>query len=466
MKVTPAASPSSGSSADGRWQLAQKVADSANFRNCPKLRAFLLYVCENMLLGRQEQVREQLIGAKVFGRATDYNLSDDNIVRVEARELRKRLEAYFAAEGINEPVVIEIPKGAYQPVFRAREIAPAPAAEPIPATSPTETAFEPEQQVEARPRGNRQWLRLSWLLVIALAITTLWQGVGNWRAQTQLRSASVAQPGVSAGDIALYHELLGTLGGMPNRETLLVLSNPKVLLYFGSASNPPLADGQKHTIRAPAELDKTFSDALNNSDVGLPYRFLRLTREEYTGMGESVAAYHMGRLLQSLNQTVRLTQGRFLTWDSVQKHDLILLGSPLINDWTFQNVARSNFNLVPGGVENVEPRDGELKKYRQVVDQDKSPSAGLTDYGIIKRLTSSDGLNILLLAGISSAGTAGVGEYFASAEKMRDVYKRIREATGVKAVPSNWEALIKLKIREGLTVESTAIAIRPARRAK
>lgn len=253
---------------------------------------------------------------------------------------------------------------------------------------------------------------------------------------------------------------------MPNRETLLVLSNPKVLLYFGSPSNPPLADGQMRTIPAPAELEKNFNDALNNSDVDLRYKFLRLTRDEYTGMGESVAAYHVGRLLQNLNQPVRLTQGRFLTWDSVQKHDLILLGSPLINDWTFQNVARSNFNFIPGAVENVEPQAGELKHYQQVVEQGKASAAGLTDYGVIKRLTSSDGLNILLLAGSSSAGTAGVGEFFASAEKMREIYNRIGSATGARTVPPNWEVLIKLKIREGLTVESSAIATRPAGRTK
>ena len=84
---------------DARWELVLRVADSIYFRKGPKLRAFLLYVCENTILGRVDNVREQLIGSKVFGRPTDYSLSDDNIVRVEARELRKRLGAYFANEG-------------------------------------------------------------------------------------------------------------------------------------------------------------------------------------------------------------------------------------------------------------------------------------------------------------------------------------------------------------------------------
>ena len=106
---------------DPRWQLVQRVAASPYFSKGPKLRAFLLYVCENSLLGKPENLTAQLIGSRVFGRDPDYVPSEDNIVRVEARELRKRLTTYFAAEGRDEPVVIEIPKGSYSPVFLPRE---------------------------------------------------------------------------------------------------------------------------------------------------------------------------------------------------------------------------------------------------------------------------------------------------------------------------------------------------------
>lgn len=204
MTETPSVSPTSGSFADGRWELAQRVADSANFRNCPKLRAFLLYVCENMLLGRQENVREQLIGSRVFGRTADYNLSDDNIVRVEARELRRRLENFFATEGSLEPVIIEVPKGAYLPVFRAREIAPTPAVEPLPAASQVESPVPGD----ARQRAYRRWPQWSWLLVFALAITTGWQAVENWQARTQRQPALAVKESMSARDFALYRELL------------------------------------------------------------------------------------------------------------------------------------------------------------------------------------------------------------------------------------------------------------------
>jgi hypothetical protein len=56
----------------------------------------------------------------VFGRSEGYNSNDDNIVRNYARTLRKRVEDYFATEGKHEDLRLEIPRGAYVPVFYSR----------------------------------------------------------------------------------------------------------------------------------------------------------------------------------------------------------------------------------------------------------------------------------------------------------------------------------------------------------
>src|SRR5208283_317792 len=81
---------------DDRWQLVLRVAASEEFRKSARLRDFLVFVCKRTLQKPPEEVHEQDIGFAVFGRRADYNPAEDNIVRVEARELRKRLEQYFA----------------------------------------------------------------------------------------------------------------------------------------------------------------------------------------------------------------------------------------------------------------------------------------------------------------------------------------------------------------------------------
>jgi len=109
-----------GLESDPRWQLAQRIIASPGFQRSSQLRAFLAYVVEMTLLNRQEEVSEQLIGSRVLGRRPDYDPNEDNIVRVQARHLRARLQEYFANEGRSEPVLLEIPKGSYVPVFRPR----------------------------------------------------------------------------------------------------------------------------------------------------------------------------------------------------------------------------------------------------------------------------------------------------------------------------------------------------------
>ena len=85
-----------------------------------RLRDFLLYVGMQSLKDGCPEIHEQEIGAKVFGRPLTYDRSQDNIVRVNATELRKRIESYFATEGAAEPLILEIPHGGYKPVFQRR----------------------------------------------------------------------------------------------------------------------------------------------------------------------------------------------------------------------------------------------------------------------------------------------------------------------------------------------------------
>jgi hypothetical protein len=84
------------------WQLALRVAASKGFCKSDLLQKFLLYVCEQQLMGNTREITEQRIGTQIFNRATDYNPGEDNIVRSYARLLRKRLDEYFEREGYEE----------------------------------------------------------------------------------------------------------------------------------------------------------------------------------------------------------------------------------------------------------------------------------------------------------------------------------------------------------------------------
>ena len=109
-------------SASERWELIERIRDSQKFKRAERLRELLLYIATQSIKAGINSIPEQEIGEAVFGRPSDYDTSLDNIVRVNASELRKRLEHYFLNEGAQETLVVEIPRGAYLPIFYRREI--------------------------------------------------------------------------------------------------------------------------------------------------------------------------------------------------------------------------------------------------------------------------------------------------------------------------------------------------------
>jgi hypothetical protein len=120
-----------------RKQLMERVSASRYISKSARLRDLLQYLCDRVLDQGAEQIHEQEVGHHVFGRPPDYDTAADNIVRVHASTLRKRLEQYFAEEGAAEPLILEIPKGNYAPVFRSRQeteaVSPSATPEPAPA---------------------------------------------------------------------------------------------------------------------------------------------------------------------------------------------------------------------------------------------------------------------------------------------------------------------------------------------
>ena len=96
----------------------ERVLSSPRFARNERLSRFLRFVVERHLEGRAEELKESVIAVEVFGRRPDHDPRLDSIVRTEAGRLRARLLEYYAAEGGTDPVVIEVPKGGYVPVFR------------------------------------------------------------------------------------------------------------------------------------------------------------------------------------------------------------------------------------------------------------------------------------------------------------------------------------------------------------
>ena len=91
------------------------------FTTTQRLSAFLRFAVESTVGGRSEQLKEYVIGIEVCGRAASYNPQVDPVVRVMAGRLRSKLAEYYQAGGQQDPVLIELPRGAYVPQFISRQ---------------------------------------------------------------------------------------------------------------------------------------------------------------------------------------------------------------------------------------------------------------------------------------------------------------------------------------------------------
>src|SRR3954453_17010384 len=100
----------------------ERIVTSPQLESSPSLCRFLRYVVEETLAGRGAQIKEYSLRAEGFTRGDDFAPRIDPIVRVQARNLRARMVKYYEGPGAGEPIVIDLPKRTYVPVFTSREI--------------------------------------------------------------------------------------------------------------------------------------------------------------------------------------------------------------------------------------------------------------------------------------------------------------------------------------------------------
>lgn len=96
----------------------EKICNCKEFKSKELLCRFLSYIVSEYLAGREDNIKGYNIGVDVFNRGDDFDPGQDALVRIHAGRLRRILDLYYLKDGKNDPVKIEIPKGAYAPNFK------------------------------------------------------------------------------------------------------------------------------------------------------------------------------------------------------------------------------------------------------------------------------------------------------------------------------------------------------------
>jgi TolB-like protein/tetratricopeptide (TPR) repeat protein len=202
-----------------------RILSSRTFRAAEREKTFLRYVVERTLQGRGAEIKEYTVGVEAFGRGDSFDPRRDTIVRTEARNVRLRLERYYAGEGQEDRLRIELPKGGYAARFTEaaeRAIASENASENASTAAAPKSALVPEPavsaaEIEAIAPALQPGMRL-WLPIAAGALLAL--GAGFWF--TQQRAVS-RQPAGDPASIAVlpFADLSGAADGKDKEGEIL-----------------------------------------------------------------------------------------------------------------------------------------------------------------------------------------------------------------------------------------------------
>jgi tetratricopeptide (TPR) repeat protein len=96
----------------------EKILNSSVFKSAGSLRELLRFTVHETIAGRGDDLKEYVLGSAVLGKGESFDPKADAIVRVQMRRLREHLVRYYATEGRDDSLLIDIPTGTYTPAFR------------------------------------------------------------------------------------------------------------------------------------------------------------------------------------------------------------------------------------------------------------------------------------------------------------------------------------------------------------
>jgi len=312
-------------SVDEQRREVERILQAPQFRRAPKMRRFLELICDYYFQNRSGDINEFVLASEVFGKGPGFEPSEDSLVRVQAREIRRRLREYYQSEGKSSRLIVDIPVGSYAPVFTPLD------------------SLAPERQA---PSIRSVWLILAGTVLACVALLLAADHERRLLLQNTASAADRSRAGMLSPPLAgVWKRFLDS-----DVPTMLVVSNPDV---GECADKKPGTEG---------------------------------CADEYTGMGEAVAIHLITPLYRSAKQTLIVKQSRLVNSDDIKRYNLVLLGGKSVNVWTRR--LGEDVSLTPSAKDLLNPaqsqqyttafdsKSGLITRDRGIVALRKHPATG------------------------------------------------------------------------------------------
>jgi hypothetical protein len=425
-------------------QRIDRITHSHIFHGADALCRLLYFLAEKANADAEYSAKEYEIATIVFGRKADFDPRTDSSVRVQVARLRAKLIEYYTADGAEEDVQVEIPKGAYRLHYVAnpkaarphdavgeREIEPAAQIPASPLFALTSPSF-PEATGSQPPAPRKDSRRLlPWLVSVLVLVSLLLGGLlGRYSAHAH---ASTAKAEARPADSAL--RTFWHVFAADPKQTWVIFSNARFvgnpvggLRYFDPQRDTP-----------------------------------QNTHAFYTGVGEVIGVHLLDQMFTGFGRSIWVKRSALLSLEDVKDSNLIFLGAPIENP-TLKNLATLHsfqFQEISSGVRegqveilNKEPRAGEQPVY-MVASVPNQPL--VDDYAVVAMLPGmTPSHRIFVAAGTATIGTQAAVEYVCSPEGVADLMKRL----GSSGTDQPFEALLHITIVNDVPIETRIMIVR------
>jgi hypothetical protein len=403
------------------FQQIEKLTNSHSLKSSESLCKLLRYLAEHSLDHPGVALKEYQIATEILGRSAAFDPQSDSTVRVQAGRLRVKLSDYYAHEGPDDPILVELPKGSYALSFHVRTPATVPVPYSVPA--PVETKTRP---ADTRT-STRGWAIAVVILSVLLAASLVISAMLAVRTRRQVTSRDAIP--------AAYQIFWNRFVTSPQQ--------PWVVFSNGSFVGRP-ETGMRYF--NPASDSRAF------------------ILDHYTGVGEVLAIHQLDLVFARLNRELDVKRGALFTLDDAKNNDLIFVGSPSENltlrdipgtrEFVFQRLA-SGPRKGDLAILNVHPESDEPKIFLP------SPANQPTteDYAVIALLPGLDpARSVLILAGNSTFGTQAAVEYVCRENSLKELLQRLNVSKPTEL--KSFEALLRVKIAHGVPVTTEFVALR------